>query len=143
MLTKSLKISDTTETEFFQLKIFYSDKKKKTKLLPFRFQQCFRPFNMLTVHKCSENGIFSHLSDHAFCSLYFLKYISYEAHLFFEKVQNFLQSLEVWKKVEQILLALQIIAFELIALNTHFYRETILLIRNQYVSKQSQDFRYY
>ena len=27
MLTKSLKISDTTKTEFYQLKIFYSDEK--------------------------------------------------------------------------------------------------------------------
>ena len=44
---------------------------------------------MLTVHKCSEKGIFSHLSNHAFCRLYFLKYISYEAHLFFWKRSKF------------------------------------------------------
>ena len=35
------------------------------------------------------------------------------------------------------------IAFELISLNTHFYRERILVIGSQYVSKQSQEFRYY
>ena len=34
-------------------------------------------------------------------------------------------------------------AFELISLNTHFYRERIPFIASQYVNKQSHDFRYY
>ena len=36
----------------------------------------------------------------------------------------------------------EIIAFELVALNTRFYWERILVIACQYVKKQSQDFRY-
>ena len=36
----------------------------------------------------------------------------------------------------------EIITFDLVALNTRFYRERILVIGNQYVKKQSQDFRY-
>ena len=38
---------------------------------------------------------------------------------------------------------LEIIVFELVPLNTRFYRERMLLIGCQYVNKQSQDFKYY
>ena len=31
--------------------------------------QCFEPFNMLTVNKCSDTEIFRHSSNPAFCSL--------------------------------------------------------------------------
>ena len=37
----------------------------------------------------------------------------------------------------------EIIAFELVALDTRFYWERILVIGCQYVNKQSQDFRYF
>ena len=47
------------------------------------------------------------------------------------------------KKIENIFLGLEIIAFESIALNTCFSLERILNIVCQYVKKQSQDFRYY
>ena len=69
MLTKSLMILDTTKTESSELKFFQSDKKNSTKLLPLRFQECFGPFNILTVHKCSGTGIFKHLINHAASSL--------------------------------------------------------------------------
>ena len=46
------------------------------------------------------------------------------------------------KKIEQIIFDLEIIAFELVALNTHFYCERILVIGCQYGNKQSQDLRY-
>ena len=42
-----------------------------TKLLPWRFKQCFGHFNMLTQHKCSDAGLFRHLSNHDFCNLKF------------------------------------------------------------------------
>ena len=35
------------------------------------------------------------------------------------------------------------IAFELVALNTHFYQERTVAIGSQCVKKHSQDFRYY
>ena len=47
------------------------------------------------------------------------------------------------KKIEKIFFDLEIIAFELVALNTCFYLERIVVIGHQYVNKQSQDFRYY
>ena len=37
----------------------------------------------------------------------------------------------------------EIIPFQLVALDTRFYLERILVIGCQYVNKQSQDFRYY
>ena len=37
-----------------------------TKILPRRFKQCYGPFNMLTVHTCSDTGLFRHLSNPAF-----------------------------------------------------------------------------
>ena len=47
------------------------------------------------------------------------------------------------KKIKKIFLDLEIIAFELVALNTRFYWERMPFIGYQYVNKQSQDFRYY
>ena len=47
------------------------------------------------------------------------------------------------KKIEKIFFSLEIIAFELVALNTRFYSEIMLVIGWQYVNKQCQDFIYY
>ena len=47
------------------------------------------------------------------------------------------------QKAEKIFFKFEIIAFELAALNTHFYWERIFVIGCQYVNKQSQNYRYY
>ena len=47
------------------------------------------------------------------------------------------------KKIEKIFFDLEIVAFELVVLNTRFSWERMLLIGCQYVNKQSQDFIYY
>ena len=47
------------------------------------------------------------------------------------------------KKIQKIVFDLEIIASELVALNTRFYWERILVIGCQYVKKQSQDLKYY
>ena len=47
------------------------------------------------------------------------------------------------KKIEEMFFELEIIALELVALNTAFYWERIFLIRCQYVNKKSQYFRHY
>ena len=44
------------------------------------------------------------------------------------------------KKIEKIYLDFEIIAFELVPLNTGFYWENILVIGCQYAKKESQDF---
>ena len=50
---------------------------------------------------------------------------------------------EMQKKIKKIFFDLEIIAFELVPLNTRFYRERILLMGCQSVHKESQDFWYY
>ena len=47
------------------------------------------------------------------------------------------------KKLKKIFFDIEIIAFELVTLNNHFYWERMLAIGSQYVNKQSQDFRFY
>ena len=47
------------------------------------------------------------------------------------------------KKIQKMFFDLQIISFELVALNTRFYRERILVMGCQYVNKQVQDYRYH
>ena len=47
------------------------------------------------------------------------------------------------KKIEKKFFGSEIIAFELVALNTRFYWESILIIGCQYANKESQDFRYF
>ena len=57
------------QDQIFRFEVLSEGSKNMTKLMPCRFSQCFEHFNMLTVHKCSENGLFTHSSNHAFCSL--------------------------------------------------------------------------
>ena len=97
----------------FQTEVLSQWSRNMKKLLMFRFQQCFTPFNLLVVHECSDRGLFRHL--------------------------DFRNKEKSWKNI----FFLEIIAFELVASNTHFYRERILVIGNQYVNKESQTFRYY
>ena len=59
MLKNSLKIKDTTKTKFLSWFPFREIKNMK-KILPWRSMQCFGPFNMLTVHKCYDTGLFGH-----------------------------------------------------------------------------------
>ena len=47
------------------------------------------------------------------------------------------------KKIEKKFFGSEIIAFELVALNTRFYWENILVIGCHYANKESQDFRYF
>ena len=47
------------------------------------------------------------------------------------------------KQIEKMRFYFEIIAFELVPLDTRFYWERILVIGCQYVNKQSQDLRYY
>ena len=42
--------------------------KNTKKILRCWFKQCFGPLNMLTAHKCSDTGLFRHLSNPAFSS---------------------------------------------------------------------------
>ena len=50
----------------FKANFFSGWSKKRTKILSFRFTQCFGPFNVLTVHKCSVTVLSGYLSNPAF-----------------------------------------------------------------------------
>ena len=70
MLTNSLKISDNTKTEYLGLIFFLSDQKVWQKYCREDLSSdSDGPFNLLTVHKCSDTGFFRHLSNPAFGSL--------------------------------------------------------------------------
>ena len=69
--------------------------------------------------------------------------MSYTAQLFFQSIQSSIEIREMQKQIELIIFDLEIIAFELVALNTRFYWERILVIGCQFVTKQSQDFKYH
>ena len=47
------------------------------------------------------------------------------------------------KKIQEFFFGSEIIAFELVALNTRFYWENILVIGCHYANKESQDFIYF
>ena len=50
---------------------------------------------------------------------------------------------DIQKDIQKIYFDLEIIAFDLVSLDTRFYLERILVIGYQYDNKYSQDFRYY
>ena len=58
--------------------------------MSFTFQQCFGPFAMLLAEGSFETKLFRNFPHHVFRILYVQKYISYEDHLFFQKVRNLL-----------------------------------------------------
>ena len=58
------------------------------------------------------------------------------------KCSDLMKILEMKKQIHKFFFHLEIIAFQLVALNTRFYWERILVIGCQYVNKQSQSFKY-
>ena len=56
---------------------------------------------MLTDHKCSDTGLFRHLSNPAFCSLQFQKQITSEAHIFYKTIQKFMEISEMQRKIRK------------------------------------------
>ena len=58
MLKNSLKTSDTSKKKLFAADFLSERSKTITQMLPCGFKQCFGPFNMLIVHKCSDTGFF-------------------------------------------------------------------------------------
>ena len=65
------------------------------------FQQSLGPFTKFLVEGFSDMGVFRQLCNHVFAFLYFHKYISYECHLSFEKVQNLIQISHIQRKIRE------------------------------------------
>ena len=98
MLTNSLKVSDTNKEKlstWFPFRLIKKYDKNTAVQIEGVF---FGHFNMLSVHKCSDRGIFGYISISAFCSLYFHKEGTSEAHVFFFKVFQILCRFPKWSK---------------------------------------------
>ena len=54
------------------------------KIVSCRFKQSFGPFNMFTVHKCSDTGLYRHLSNPLLAVYSFRKKITSGTHYFFK-----------------------------------------------------------
>ena len=63
------------------------------------FQQCLGSFTNSPFEGSSEKGLFRHLSKHVLRSPQFLKYITYEGHIFFQNVQNLILLPKMHKKL--------------------------------------------
>ena len=66
-----------------------------------------------------------------------------EAQHFYQSIENFMKIWEIQKKFQKIFFDIWLIAFELVALDTRFSSDRILVIGCQHVNKQSQALRYY
>ena len=63
--------------------------------------------------------------------------------MFFSKYSKFYVDPRNAEKIEKVFFDGEVIAFEFIALTSRFYWVRILVIRCQYVNKQSQHLKYY
>ena len=146
MLTNNLKISDTTETQFFELIFFQSDRKIYRKYSCADLRSDSDPLDPLTcwlsISVLTRGFLVISVTPH-FAVYNFWKKTTFEADLVFQSILNFVQISEMQKKIQKTFFDSEIIAFQLIALNTRFYWEAIQFIGCQYGNKMSQDFRYY
>ena len=81
------------------------------KVLLCRFQLSLGPFKMLTVARCSQTGLFSHLSKQV-----------HEGHLFF-KIAKFYPDFRNGSKILEEVFCFLDNQFELVAENSNFYKE--------------------
>ena len=91
------------------------------KILLRRFKQPVRPFNILTVHKGSDTGLFRDLNNPACCNLNVQNEISSDTHLFFESISNIMYIPEMQERTGKIFFGFQINAFEFVGLDNRFY----------------------
>ena len=89
MLTKSLKISDTSKKEFLDLIFFKSDQKIRQKNCRVGLSSVLDPLKCWLSINVLTRRLFGHLSNSAFSSQQFQKEITSEAQLFFKKYGKF------------------------------------------------------
>ena len=143
MLTNSLKIIDTTKAEFLELIFFQSVEKRWKEFCRAELSSFPDPLTCwLSISVLTRGFLVISVTPH-FAVYNFWKKTTFEADLVFQSILNFVQISEMQKKIEKTFFDSEIIAFQLIALNTRFYWEAIQFIGCQYGNKMSQDFRYY
>ena len=130
-------ISDTTKTEFFQLKLFWSNQKIRQNHCLGDLNSVSDPLTCWLSISVLTWGFFSIYVTMLFgntsaMTLNFFKKMLKIWCRFQEGGKNFLKNLGFGEN-----------GFWLEPLNTHFYQGRILVIASQYVNKQSQDFTSY
>ena len=143
MLTNSLKISDTTKTEFFVLIFFLNDKKIWPKYFRAYLSSVPDPLTCCLYISVITRGFFGIHVTVRFAVYNFRNKYPLRLIFFFPSIANFKSISEMRKKIQKGFFDFEIFAFELVALGTPFYWETIHFNTCRYVNKQSQDFRYY
>ena len=106
----SPKIFHITKRHFFELN-FFQRTNYMIKVLSCRIQQCLAPLTMLLLKASSKTGLFGLLSNRVFCSTLFRKHITYEGHLFFQNLQNFIDISKMQQEIDRRLFSSQIVAY--------------------------------
>ena len=106
----SPKIFHITKRHFFELN-FFQRINYMIKVLSCRIQQCLAPLTMLLLKASSKTGLFGLLSNRVFCSTLFRKRITYEGHLFFQNLQNFIDISKMQQEIDRRLFSSQIVAY--------------------------------
>ena len=141
MLTNTLKILDTFKTKFFARIYLMNDKKISQKYFRADVRCVSDPLTCWLCICVLTQGFLGISVTLRFAVYNSRKQLTPEAHIFVRSVANFISILEMQKKIEKIIFDFEIFAFELVALDTLFYWETIHFTVCQYVNKESQDFR--
>ena len=140
MSTNSLKISDTTETIFLDHISVQSHQEIWQKYCG---AGLCNVLDTLTYSLFISVPTHGHLSNPVFCSLYFKKKNDFRGSSSFSKYSKFDVDFGNAEKSSADFFDFQKIGFELVALNTRFDWERMLVIGCQYVNKLSEDLRYY
>ena len=143
MLTKTQKISDTSKKAFMALIFFESFQKISLKHCRADLSSVSEPLTCWLSISVLIRGFLSFYVSPFFGVYYFSKKSPVRL-TFFLKVFKILYSFgNCIKKIKKKFFGFEIIAFVLVALNTRFYWENILVIGCHYAKKESQDFRYF
>ena len=135
MLTNSLKISDTTKTKFFEQKLFQSDQKPLQNYCRLDLDSVMDPLTCWLYISVLTQGFLGIQLTTLFAVYNFGNKSAMTLISFFPKCQKFDENFRHLEKIEKMFWVFEKISFELISLNTHYYREITLVIGNQYVNK--------
>ena len=143
MLTSSLKISDTSKTEFFELIFFQSNQKIWEKYFCPDLSSVSDPLTCWLYISVLIRGSLGIEVTPLFAVYNFIRKWTLRLIFCFNVIQILFRFRKCRKESHNTFFDLEIIAFDLVALNTGFKWERILVIGCQFVKKQSQDFGYY
>ena len=102
MLTNSLKISDTTKTEFFQWNFYQSDQKIWLKYWRADLSSVLEPLTRWLRKSVVTRGFLVISVTPLFAAYNFTKKKTSDSHLFFQSIENFMYLSEMEKEIQKI-----------------------------------------